>query len=297
MTNYFLKNQVFYINSFNRTSGTDSDFFINLDMDRNNTYDRVVLLDASIPKTYYVVQNGYNTFQLTENTSTVTITIPYGNYNRSSFKNVVTTQLNANSPNGYTYAITNQNIQTTQDTGNYFFSVTGNGAVQPIFTFTTNLYEQFGFNANSSNQFVSNSLQSVNITNLQPESTLFIHSDICQNYQDNVLQNIISASNPDYSYIVFQNPNPREYSKVFRTGFSGSFYFKLTDENGTVINLNGVNMVLTIMVYQLNRIDELTRAFIQYSMLKDTQNDFIETSKKIVENEDNPIEDQRLADF
>jgi hypothetical protein len=291
MSNYFLKNQIFYIDSNNRINGTNSSFTVQLDVDRNIEFDRVVLLDCSIPKSYYLVQSGYNTFTLTEGTSNVTITMPIGNYNRSSLKNVLTTQLNASSPNGYIYTITNQNLQNTQDTGQYTFSVSGNGSTQPIFTFTTNLYEQLGFNANSTNQFVSNQLISPNITNLQPESTLFIHSNICQNHSDNILQNVISAQSPDYSFIVFNNPNPREYSKVFRKGTANTFYFQLTDENGVVINTNGLNIVMTIMVYQLNRIDELLKAYIHYRISKDNDDEYI----KQVENED--IQETKLSDF
>lgn len=219
MSNYFTKNQIVYVNSANRQTGTNSDFTFQIDLNPNADYDRVVLLDASIPKTYYVIQDGFNTFQLQENTTTVTITLPAGNYNRTSFRNVVTGLLNLYSPGSFTYTITNQNIQTTQDAGKYTYSVTGNGSVQPIFIFTTNLYEQFGFNANSSNQFTNNQLVSLNITNLQPESTLFIHSDICQNFNNNILQNIITAQSSDYSYIVFNNPNPREYSKYYRVAY------------------------------------------------------------------------------
>jgi hypothetical protein len=291
MSNYFLKNQLFYIDSNNRLSGSNTNFSYQIDISRNSEFDKVVLLDCSIPKTYYLVESGYNTFQLTEGTSTVTITLPFGNYSRTSLKNVLKTQLNANSPNSYVYTITNQNISNTQDTGQYTFTVSGNGSVQPIFTFTTSIYELLGFNANSTNQFISNNLVSTNVANLQPENTLFIRSDICQNYNDNILQNIISAQNANYSFIVFNNPNPKEYSKNFNSGSSNVFFFQITDENGTVLNTNGLNVVMTIMVYQLNRIDELLKAYVHYRILKEGDQEYIDQ----IENED--IQENKLSNF
>ena len=268
MSNYFTKRQIFYINSSNRISGTDSNFTIQLDIDREEEFDQVVLLDCSIPKSYYIIQNGENTFTLQEGSTSVTITLPFGNYNRSSMKNVLVNLLNANSPNRFSYTISYQNIQYTQDTGQYTFTVTGNGSVQPSFIFGNYLYQQLGFNQNSTNNFVGNTLTSVNITNLQPEGTLFIRSDICQNYNDNILQNIITTQSADYSYIIFQNPTPHEYSKDFRQGFSNVFQFILTDEYGNEIYLNGLNLVMTIMIYKSNKIDDLIKGYIKFKVIE-----------------------------
>ena len=84
---YYSEHQIFYINSNNRSSGTNENFSYILDIDRNFNYDRVLLLDATIPKSFYNVQTGFNTFTISEDNITRSITLPIGNYNRNSFAN------------------------------------------------------------------------------------------------------------------------------------------------------------------------------------------------------------------
>src|ERR1700722_15707103 len=96
--------RIFYVDSHQRLSGTLSDFTFQFDLQGQN-YDYAVVLQATIPKSYYLVQNGQNTFQLQELTSTVTITMPIGNYSRSSFRAQLQTSLNASSPNSWAYVV------------------------------------------------------------------------------------------------------------------------------------------------------------------------------------------------
>ena len=55
MSSYFTKSFIYYVNSRNRINTTDSDsnfsfYFQNL---QDNEFDRVVVLSASIPKSFY----------------------------------------------------------------------------------------------------------------------------------------------------------------------------------------------------------------------------------------------------
>lgn len=266
MSTYFIgKKFIYYVNSANRLNASDTDNsfsykFINL---QDGEFDSVVVLSASIPKSFYLFQNGQNTFQLKENTSTVTITIPQGNYNRNSLLAIVMRLLNTNSPNGWTYIITYPNINVTADDGKYYFTVTGNSS-QPSLIFQTYCYEQLGFNINSTNTFVSNSLVSSNVCNLSVETTLFIHSNVSQNYNsDNTLQEVYSNGEASYSYINFINPCPHEYSKPFENNNSNTFNFTLTDEYGNLINTNGININFTIMFYKKNIIDDMLKGYIK----------------------------------
>lgn len=273
---YTNQKQIFYVNSNNRLSGTHSNFTYSFNMDRTQNYDRVVLLAASIPKSYYLIISGSNTFTLTENTSSVTITITPGNYTRSSFASTLQSLLNSNSPNHYTYSITSNNMSTTYDQGIFYFSVSGNSGIQPIFTFTTYLYEQLGFNEKTSYQFSSNSLQSINVTNLTQETTLFLHSNMSINEGgDNVLQEIYATGEQTFSYINFINPIPYEYSKILTNDKSNSFTFTLTDENGNEINTNGININFTIMIYKSNDILNMIKMFLKYITLNNDQNNLL----------------------
>ena len=61
--NHLGAKSIFYIDSQNRTSGTSGNFLINFAMPPNNTYNRIVVMQASVPKSFYLVSAPYNTFQ------------------------------------------------------------------------------------------------------------------------------------------------------------------------------------------------------------------------------------------
>lgn len=125
-----------------------------------------------------------------------------------------------------------------------------------------------GFNSNSSYSFNNNSLTSSNVCNLRIESTYYLLSDICQQKGDNVLQNIISVGTSDYNYIVFENKTPYEYAKVFSKAPKNIYNFTLTDENKNTIDLNGLNMVFTLMLFKKNDISNLIKGYVKYRTLK-----------------------------
>ena len=266
---YFTTKQIFYVNSSLRLTGNDSSFSYYFKIDPNADFNRVVMLQCSIPKSFYLVPQGYNQFTLQEGTSSVTINFPIGNYTRASLANTLNTILSSNSPNGYTYKVTYPNTGTSVDLGLYTFTVSGNGSTQPSFIFTTSMYQQLGFATNTTNTFSANTLTSTNVANLSTETTLFIHSDMCQNSEgDDVLQEIYSSGDASFSFINFQNLTPKEYGKVLSTNTSNVFKFWLTDEYGVTLNLNGVNMNFTIMIYKSNNIDNLLKGAIKYFTLK-----------------------------
>ena len=266
---YFTNKQVFYVNSKLRNTGTNSQFSYYFKIDPNAEFDRVVMLQCSIPKSFYLIPTGANQFVLQEGTNSVTINFPIGNYTRASLAAVLKAQLTANSPNGYTYNVTYPNTLTSGDLGFFTFTVSGNGATQPSLIFTNSMFEQLGFNSGSTNTFNTNTLSSTNVCNLSTETTLFIHSDMCQNSEgDDVLQEIYSSGDASFSYINYRNMTPKEYSKNLSLGTSNLFNFNLTDEYGTNIDLNGVNMNFTIMIYKQNKIDNLFKGFMKYITMK-----------------------------
>jgi hypothetical protein len=255
------RKKIFYVNSRNRTSGTNSNFFYSLNLKDSDRYSHAVILQASIPKSYYLVVSGQNTFTLTENGSDATITISPGNYNRKNFKTTLQTLLNAGSPNGWTYAVS---IPSAPDTGYYNFTVSGNAGLQPSFTFTTYLYEQLGFNINSTVNFVGDSLSSVNVISLQKETTIFLHSSLIGTGNDNVIQEMYSNAN-DFDYITYHCINLEGYSKRI-INISDNYWFYLTDENDNEINLNGQNVVFTLMVYEKDDINNLIEKYIKFKV-------------------------------
>lgn len=269
---YYTHKQLFYVDSHNKIDGTDDSFSYQFDIDNDIDYDAVVMLDCSIPKSNYVVQSSNNTFTCVLNTGSgdvnFIVNMPIGNYNRNSFRNVLKTLLNTNADT-YIFDITFDNPNRTQDNGKYTFTWTNANpsAQEPKFIFTTGLYEQMGFNKNTTYIFSSGSLESVNVINMRPEATMYILSNICQNRNNNIFQNVISSGSSDYDYIIFHNTAPAEYSKDFTKTKSNIFKFTITDEDFNPINLNGLNVVFTIMVYKRNNINRLLEGFIKLKTL------------------------------
>ena len=76
--------QIVYVNSRNRESDSDNDFIYNIELRPNNDFTHVVILQASISKSFYTIQTGYNIFTLVENGQQATVSLPAGNYTRKS---------------------------------------------------------------------------------------------------------------------------------------------------------------------------------------------------------------------
>ena len=252
-----------YVNSYNKLSVTDttSNFSVKINLPKNNVFDRVVVAQASIPKSYYMIPNGFNTFTLQEpSKSPQIVIIPYGNYTKSSLLTQLALSLNTASQlnyvlpiTGYTYTVTSSTL-----TGMLTFSVSG--SVNPSFIFTTNVYEQLGFVANTTYTFVNSTLTSPNVLKLQLEDTLYILSD-CSNALSGVLQEVYCNS-ADFSNITFYQQNAELYSKNLICNQNNVFRFTLTDENFRPLNLNGLNMNMTLIFYKNNDEPEINKEHI-----------------------------------
>lgn len=257
--------RIFYINSRKRLSGTDSNFNYRIEFPKDLQFDQCCVLQCSIPKSYYVIQQGYNTFTLWEGLESAVITVPPGQYNRKSLQTKLKALLNAASIYSWTYNITYPNTQTEADTGKYTFTVTGNGVNQPEFHFTNCMFEELGFNAGDEVEFAGNSLTSTNVIKLQAEDTLYIHSDLVGQGNNNVLQEVFVNSDPSYASINFMTPSVAGYSKELAlNGASNVFNFYLTDEDDNLIELNGQNMQIVLLLYKENDFFKMAKAFMKY---------------------------------
>lgn len=251
----------FSINSRDRTSGTDSNFSFTLDVSPGDHFDRAYIYQLAIPKSYYVIQEGYNTFTVTEVVDR-TITIPAANYGRKSFQTKVKTLLNTGAPVGWTYDITYPDIN-EGDTGKYTFIVSGNGGTQPVFNFTNSfVFENLGFNKNSINPFVANSLESVNVIKLQAEDSLQIHSNICQNGNSNILLTVYGSGNPNFSTITYQCTDVEGSAQPMTSESNNIYNFYLTNEDDEPMDLNGQNWNFTLRLFKRYTFVETVMSFI-----------------------------------
>ena len=264
----FITNKmIFYVDSHRRIKGTNSNFSYQIDT-KGEDFDHCVVLQASIPKSYWLIQNNKNTFILDEISNQVTITIPVGNYSRSSFAYQLQYQLNTNSPNHWTYQISIPNSSQIGDTGLYTWTVSNNGGVQPRFIIGDFLLEQLGFNPNASFVFTGDILVSINVVKFQLKDSIFIHSDIATNGNDNVLQEILGMQNTDYSNVIFTCPDVEAYAKKLVTSKNNIYNFYLTDEDDIEIDLNGQNIVFTIMLFKKDPLNKLVNQFLKLNLLE-----------------------------
>lgn len=272
--NMLIQNKrIFYINSRNRMTGDDSDFTINLNFVPQDDFDKCVILQMTIPKSYYQIEAGFNTFVVSENGTPRTITIPPGNFNRRSLQVTLQTLLNGvGLPVGWNYVISYPNGQVESDTGKYTFTVSGNSGIQPQFIFSSFLFELFGFDHDSTNVFVANALTSTNVIKLIAEDTLYLHSDCCTNGVDNILQEVFTVSDPTYASIVYQCIDVEAYSKNLSSKQSNGFRFYLTDEDSNKIDLNGLNMQFVLMLYKEDPTYSMIRNYLNVWSIKIMKN-------------------------
>ena len=264
----FVTNPYVFVNSRDRESGTDANFTYNIQFPTGLDFDRVVVLNALIPKSYYLIQDDgqERTFQLTENGATVTIVLPVGSYLLSAFKTTVGTLLSNASPNGLTYTLTYPSIA-GPDTGKWTFTQT-NAAVVSSLTFNQQLFEPFGFFAGSTNQFNGTTLTSTCVIKLQSEDRLLIHSNIVNNGRDDILVSINSTTSINYSSINYVCAAPEFYSRILSSPNNNTYSFSLTDENGELINLNGLNLNMTLLLYKKDDIFQQIRNFMKLIVMK-----------------------------
>ena len=253
------KKSIFYIdsqNSITAFNGSGS-FTVKVDMPPNNTYNRIVVLQACIPKSYYLVQAGYNNFTLLEQDITVLVSIPSGNYTKNAFIIALTSSLNAASPHRYIYSITYPASSET-NTGKLTYSVSAQNHTpldaqhQPqfIFNLTSNINYQMGFNKNKSYIFNNNILLCQNVIKLQSKDTIFIKSNVVSSSTDSVLQEIYSAV-PDFSDIIY-NQNSIELNSKELIYNSNNITFTITDEDDVPLDLNGQNCVFSVCCFEAN---------------------------------------------
>lgn len=239
----FTDKELLYIDSKNRSSGTDSNFTYTIPYTVTK-YDYVAVLDASIPKSYYIVQSGQNSFVVRENGVDTTITLTPGNYSRKSLQASLIALLNTRV---YQYSIASPSINDV-DTGKFTFTVTAN-VDQPTFTFSSVLAERLGF-LKTSYTFSANTLTSPNVINLTAENDIYIHSSICQNLHNDILQHVLATTDPTFSYISFKSHDVLAYSKKY-SNIGNTYTFWITDENQINLDLNGINCSFTLMLFNL----------------------------------------------
>lgn len=268
------------INSKNRISGTDENFNIQIDIPNNlkNVLNMVSITQISIPKSFYMVQNGFNNLHLYEevigsgNKQLINIVIPPGNYKKTEFYKKLGTLMTSSSLNNITYTITDE--QTDYDTGKCKITATNTNVNKYLNFLYGDIYELIGFNKNTEYNFIDN-IVSVNIINFNRENNLYLKSNCCNSANNdlvngtNTLCVVYSGGNKDFSYIINQYRLKDNMKPLI---FNNTLSFSLCNEDGEQLYLNGVDMsfVINFFNYTSNkRIYDKINNFIDFNLIKD----------------------------
>ena len=274
------KHFIAHIDSHDRLNGTHQDGEYKIDINNGTQitdYDRVVVLSASIPKSYYAIQDGFNTFQIREPaTGDMTIEIPAGTYSVEEFMEVVSNAMTASSlATGRAWVYS---MSFTPHTAKFTFTAFTGGGGDPIMKVGENVYEELGFEANSEIEFVSfwpNSIvTSTNVINLAPENNVFIRSNICVGSDNNsdILQDIPASGICPFGQIQFYQSAVQAHSRGLNIS-TDVFRFTLTneDELGSgqrILNLNGINWTCTLLLYKSTEIYDSIQDLIKLMVLR-----------------------------
>jgi len=278
MAEQLREKRFYYINSGNALSSTSNSFSTILQIPTDKYFDKVTVMQVALPISYYLIQSGYNTFTLRENSTSVLITIPAGNYNINAFCDVVSALLIANSPNHLTYTMTFSSSFTQAETGLITYSVNSSTVTCSfIFSSANPVNEQFGFSTGSTVSFIagsgSSSLVSQHVCSFVPENTIFINSNLVGGDQgyDSILQEVYNQNQIPFSFIAWTNPDPLTYAKTLSTSRSQAVSFSFVNELGFPLYFNGVNVAITLCLFRSNNFYAKAESLIKYIFMKENE--------------------------
>lgn len=246
----------FNINWKNKLYSTDTDanFWIqaNIPVDKINKINMVSCTAISIPKTFYNILNFY--FTLYENGTPINIWLPNGWYELKQLLWALQSSLNWSTLNNIIYSVWEEIQNNLYKTGKLLIWASDNTIIKQFYFYDINDASYIlGFYNDIYYNFTTQIISSDTIT-LNPDSTLFLNSNICKNYNNdhniwwsNVLCSIYSSATKFYWYIVQKNEiisNMKEYLP------QNIFKFWLTNERGHILNLNGVWLNFEIKIFR-----------------------------------------------
>ena len=269
---------IIYIDSKNRLSGTSSNFDFQIELPKNNNFDTVCLIGASIPKSWYAIRTGYNRFTFQEDTITppVRLTIPVGWFSRAKFAFQIASLLNVQAllnsnirndgliPNDY--SVLSSASTSGGDDDLLTFVVTKDPLArldQPRISFeNTDLTAvQFGFALDSINIFVNNTLMSSIVQNMQNLNCLLVQSDLVRY---GTLEFIPCSAEVNWSVIQYicQQIEYRGRELVANISNNSKFNFQIIGNDEKQVDLNGLDVQLRLIFFKREDYYDVARSHI-----------------------------------
>lgn len=277
---------VINFNSKDRVQGSNSSFLSQPVDLGNNQFDSVCIVQASLPKSFYNMPTGYNTFTLKENATSVIVTIPVGSYTRINLQSVLASVLTTASPNALLYTVSYP-ASTVADTFHYTFTVNSSViAVQFIFS-ATSPFRQLGFEIETYTFTPGvglSTLESVNSLNLSYILRAFVKTNLVSDATDGILEEVLNfGSYPSSSVVHYQQYNFDMNTRRYNRSSTNSWQFSIVDAFDQLIDLNGIPWAFSVVFYQRNKTHELQKTEL---MINNEERLFkIEQEQKRIEDE------------
>jgi hypothetical protein len=144
-------------------------------------------------------------------------------------------------------------------TGKYTYGYAGTATLIGFeFAYPNTISHQMGFAETSVNNFATGALISSIVVDFISTSTLFLHSDMVED-QTSILQEVYADNSVPFSNLVYNCKFPAMYSKNLRNNTSSVFNFSLVDEHNAEVDLNGHELLLTILLYRKENLTKILK--------------------------------------
>lgn len=232
------------INSENRTNRqltSSTDFTIEIANVVSQPYLLYSLKSATIPKTFYNIEQPRNTFTIIDSVGQNTVTIPRGNYTMTNLLAELQTQLNALGVDTYTTSFSDITGKIT------ITSSFANFAINPtLATLGGLVLDQLGFNLGTQYNAVAGVIEAPNVADISGIKNIYIVIDEFTQYlrsTTGTFQNFKVQMNGQFGDIIYWTDESgyHQYFDIAKANKSAikTLHIKLVDQYNQIINLNG----------------------------------------------------------
>lgn len=263
-----LRNKIVSFNSGDRQSGTATDFSVKLDSGENYFSGNFLayLKRGTIPNSWYNIKPGDSIeFSQSPSNTSRTLTITPGSYNYFEFANELKTKLDALAGvegNGATYTVTYSEVTgkyTIEASGGVTFVFNALASNNPNNLGALRIARHIGIGpsriTSSTNSYTSEVIPDTfgtkNLYLLSPGAE--VQSLWEQEYRGDGRNNIsvIQVNVNKFQILNWYNSDPLGSSRLWRTPGSGIMKWQLVDDDGELVDLNGLDFQFEINFQQL----------------------------------------------
>lgn len=245
-----------FISYDTREAGSPSDFTHRIYIPA--CHNRIALVAAQIPKSYYLVKSGHNTIECNGKT----YTLPVGNYTYRTFATELPLLVAAE--DGKTTLGSVLTVVTTNTTRDGKIGLTATGpmtiqwsaALGPLFGYATT--------ATMPVTLSTSTTYGPNVVNFAAISQCWVLSSAVAAVSageqfSGVLSHFFVNESPDLSYVQYQNPAPRDTGKQLAMPSTQreimqmvgpTFAFRLCGDDGSALELNGLSPELVLVTWR-----------------------------------------------